>query len=124
MIGESIGNFVVKSRLGRGGMGEVFLAEHKDLQTPVAIKVLNGDISEDRDHVQRFFNEARVVSKIKHAGTIKIFDSGYFKGHAYLVMELLEGESLAARMDKAGPMPVAELLDIGQQIARYAWPLK
>src|ERR1051325_7933618 len=98
-------------------MGEVFLAEHKDLQTPVAIKVLNGDISEDRDHVQRFFNEARVVSKIKHAGTIKIFDSGYFKGHAYLVMELLEGESLAASMEKAGPMQVAELLDIAQQIA-------
>ena len=97
-------------------MGEVYLAKHKELDTPVAIKVLNEDISEDRDHVQRFFNEARIVSRIKQAGTIKIFDSGLLKGHAYLVMELLEGESLSARLEH-GPMPVAEALDVGRQIA-------
>ncbi len=116
MIGEKIGNFVVRSRLGRGGMGEVYMAEHKDLATPVAIKVLNADISDNDEHVQRFFNEARIVSKIKHAGTIKIFDSGYFQGHAYLVMELLEGQSLAGRLDD-GPLAVAQVLDVGAQIA-------
>ena len=58
-------------------MGEVYRAEHKELQTPVAVKLLNDDISENHDHVQRFFNEARIVSKIKHAGIVKIFDSGF-----------------------------------------------
>ena len=97
-------------------MGEVYRAEHRDLQTPVAVKLLNDDISEDHDHVQRFFNEARIVSKIKHAGTVKIFDSGFHKSQAYLIMELLEGESLARRLDR-GPLPPAQVLDAARQIA-------
>ncbi len=97
-------------------MGEVYRAEHRDLQTPVAVKLLNEDISEDHDHVQRFFNEARIVSKIKHAGTVKIFDSGFHKSQAYLIMELLEGESLARRLDR-GPLPPAQVLDVSRQIA-------
>ncbi len=117
MIGETIGNFVAVSRLGRGGMGEVFLAEHRELGTRVAVKVLDQGISEDHDHVQRFFNEARIVGKIKHAGTIQIFDSGFVKGHAFLVMELLEGESLAARIKRVGAQPIARVLDIARQIA-------
>ncbi|MBV8757541.1 MAG: serine/threonine protein kinase, partial [Deltaproteobacteria bacterium] len=116
MIGDVIGNFRLVERLGRGGMGEVYRAEHRELQTPVAVKLLNDDISEDRDHVQRFFNEARIVSKIKHAGTVKIFDSGFHKAQAYLIMELLEGESLARRLDR-GPLPPAQVLDISRQIA-------
>ena len=116
MIGDVIGNFRLVQRLGRGGMGEVYRAEHKELQTPVAVKLLNDDISEDRDHVQRFFNEARIVSKIKHAGTVKIFDSGFHKSQAYLIMELLEGESLAARLER-GPLPPAQVLDVARQIA-------
>jgi len=103
-------------RLGRGGMGEVYRAEHKELQTPVAVKLLNDDISENTDHVQRFFNEARIVSKIKHAGTVKIFDSGFHKGQAYLIMELLEGESLAHRLER-GALPADQVVDIARQIA-------
>jgi serine/threonine-protein kinase len=116
VIGETIGNFRLVERLGRGGMGEVYRAEHKDLQTPVAVKLLNDDISENHDHVQRFFNEARIVSKIKHAGTVKIFDSGFHKHQAYLIMELLEGESLAGRLER-GALPVDQLLDVARQIA-------
>ena len=116
MIGETIGNFRRTERLGRGGMGEVYRAEHKDLQTPVAVKLLNADISEDRDHVQRFFNKARIVSKIKSSGTVKIFDSGFHKEHAYLIMEMLEGESLAHRVDHGG-LPAAQVIDIARQIA-------
>jgi len=116
VIGEVIGNFRIVKRLGSGGMGEVFLAEHKDLQTPVAVKLLNKDISGNHDHVQRFFNEARVVSKIKSAGIVKIFDSGFFKDQAYLIMELLDGESLASRI-KRGPLPGPQVLDIARQVA-------
>src|SRR6187551_1701922 len=98
-------------------MGEVYLAEHKDLQTPVAVKLLNRDISNNHEHVQRFFNEARVVSKIKHAGTVKIFDSGFHKEQAYLIMELLEGESLASRIENTPMMPIPRLVDIARQMA-------
>ena len=116
VIGDVIGNFKVVKRLGSGGMGEVFLAEHKDLQTPVAVKLLNRDISNNTDHVQRFFNEARIVSKIKSAGTVKIFDSGFHDGQAYLIMELLDGESLASRISSRGAMPVDQVIEISRQI--------
>jgi serine/threonine-protein kinase len=97
-------------------MGEVYRAEHKDLQTPVAVKLLNEDISEASEHVQRFFNEARIVSKIKHSGTVKIFDSGFHKSQAYLIMELLDGESLASRLGR-GALAAEQVVDIARQIA-------
>ena len=97
-------------------MGEVYRAEHKDLQTPVAVKLLNDDISENHEHVQRFFNEARIVSKIKHAGTVKIFDSGFHENQAYLIMELLDGESLATRVGR-GALAAEQVIDIARQIA-------
>ncbi len=125
VIDQVIGNFRVLSLLGSGGMGDVYLAEHQGIQTRVAIKMLQAQISRDADHVQRFFNEARIVSKIKHAGIVKIFDVGFHEHHAtgvagdrraYLVMELLEGESLAARIQR-GRMSMAETADIAYQIA-------
>ncbi len=118
MIGEVIGNFKIVSQIGRGGMGEVFLAEHTAMaENRVAVKILHPEISRDHEQVQRFFNEARAVNKIKHAGIVKIFDSGMFQDHAYLIMELLEGESLAGRLERAGKLPTAEVAAIGRQIA-------
>jgi hypothetical protein len=117
VIGETIGNFRVLSRLGRGGMGEVFLAEHTSIQTKVAVKVLHSEVSRDTDQVQRFFNEARIVGRIKHAGIVKIFDVGFFGEHAYLIMELLEGQSLAHRLEHTRRMSAAQIGDIGRQIA-------
>jgi serine/threonine-protein kinase len=116
LIGETVGNFVLESQLGKGGMGAVYRARHRELDTHAAVKILDERISEDRDHVQRFFNEARIVSRIRHAGTIKIFDCGFVKGNAYLVMELLEGESLARRLLR-GRLAVTAAVDIGRQIA-------
>ncbi|HUS32652.1 MAG TPA: serine/threonine-protein kinase, partial [Kofleriaceae bacterium] len=117
MIGETIGNFKIVSRLGRGGMGEVWLAEQTSIGTKVAIKLLNAAVSEDTEHVQRFFNEARAVSRIQHAGIVKIFDVGHHGGHAYLVMEFLDGESLAQRIAQAKRLPLADLCEIGRQVA-------
>ncbi len=117
MIGDVIGNFRLLSRLGRGGMGEVYLAEHTGIQTRVAVKVLHAEISRDTDHVQRFFNEAKIVGRIKHAGIVKIFDVGFHREHAYLIMELLEGESLAKRLETAGRLPAAQVAELGRQIA-------
>ncbi|HEY1811439.1 MAG TPA: protein kinase [Kofleriaceae bacterium] len=118
MIGTSIGNFEVIARLGQGGMGQVWLAQQKEIKTKVAIKTLLPQISADKQQVQRFFNEAVAVSKIKHAGITKIFDVGYLAtGEAYLVMEFLEGESLATRIARVGRLRAAELADVTRQIA-------
>jgi eukaryotic-like serine/threonine-protein kinase len=117
VIGEIVGNFVIIQQLGRGGMGEVWLAEQREIKTRVAIKMLLRHISDDRQHVQRFFNEAVAVSRIKHSGIAKIFDVGYHKNQAYLVMEFLEGEPLAARLRRIGRFPLPQLGDVGRQIA-------
>src|SRR5438552_13788647 len=99
-------------------MGEVYLAEQTNIGTRVAIKVMRPEVSSDTEHVQRFFNEARAVSKIHHAGIVKIFDVGYASGgEAYLIMEYLEGETLAKRITDRGPLPLDMLADIGKQIA-------
>ncbi|MBA2542576.1 MAG: protein kinase [Deltaproteobacteria bacterium] len=116
MIGQTIGNFRVLSRLGAGGMGEVFLAEHVTVRTRVAIKLLRETISADHMHVQRFFNEAVAVSRIKHSGTAKIYDVGFHGSQAYLIMELLEGESLATRITRCGRLGPHRIAEIGRQI--------
>jgi serine/threonine protein kinase len=118
VIGTTIGNFEVTRALGHGGMGQVWLAQHKDIKTRVAIKTLLPHISADKQQVQRFFNEAVAVSKIKHAGITKIFDVGFLPtGEAYLIMEFLEGESLAARIARIARLRLRELADITRQIA-------
>jgi len=117
VIDAQIGNFRIVSQLGVGGMGEVFLGVHAAIGTKVAIKMLLPHISQNHEHVQRFFNEAIAVSKIQHAGIAKIFDVGFHAQRAYLVMEFLEGESLAARIRRCGKLPLGEVADIGKQIA-------
>jgi serine/threonine protein kinase len=99
-------------------MGEVYLAEQQSIGTRVAVKLLQAAISEDKDHVQRFFNEARAVSRIQHAGIVKIFDVGFHTqtGQAYLIMEYLEGESLGHRIRRS-PLALSEVADVGRQIA-------
>jgi serine/threonine-protein kinase len=98
-------------------MGEVYVAEHVGIQTRVAVKVLLPEISRNADHVHRLFNEARIVSRIKHAGITKIFDVGFHEGQAYLVMEYLEGEALGRRIARQGRLSIGELADFGRQVA-------
>jgi serine/threonine protein kinase len=117
MIGEVIKDFKITGRLGKGGMGEVWVAEQQLVRTKVAIKLLLADISSDRQLVQRFFNEAVAVSRIKHSGIAKISDVGFHKGSAYLIMELLEGESLASRIRRLGRLPIDQVAEVGRQIA-------
>lgn len=117
MLGKVIGNFRVVSLLGRGGMGEVYVAEHVGIATRVAVKVLLPEISKNADHVHRLFNEARIVSRIKHAGITKIFDVGFHEGQAYLVMEYLEGEALGRRIARQRRLSLGEVAELGRQVA-------
>jgi serine/threonine protein kinase len=117
-IMSHIGQYRILRRIGAGGMGLVFLGEHMLLGRRAAIKTLLPTVAANREIVERFFNEARAASAISDPGVIQIFDFGYHvDGTAYIVMELLEGEALSARIDRLGRLPVAEALRLARQIA-------
>jgi len=99
MIGETLGAYKVVSRLGAGGMGEVYLAQHTRIDRRAAIKVLLPELSSNQEVVDRFFSEARATSSIHHRGIVEVLDCDVHpSGRAYIVMELLEGESLGGRL--------------------------
>jgi len=119
MIGRTIGSYTIVDKLGSGGMGEGYLAEHRRIARRAAIKFLLPSLSRDSDVVSRFFNEARATSLIKHPGIVEIFDCDVIDERAYIVMEFLEGESLGAALDRAGSFAgeFASVASVGGQIA-------
>src|SRR4030095_8342848 len=119
MIGRSIGSYTIVDKLGSGGMGEVYLAEHRRIARRAAIKFLLPSLSRDSDVVSRLCNEARATSLIKHPGIVEIFDCDVIDERAYIVMEFLEGESLGAALDRVGSFAgeFASVASVGGQIA-------
>ncbi|MCE9576358.1 MAG: serine/threonine protein kinase, partial [Deltaproteobacteria bacterium] len=118
MIGDQIGNYRITGKLGEGGMGAVFLAEHVLLGRQAAIKVLLREMSHRQELVTRFFNEARAATAVKHPGIVEIYDFGYHTdGSAYIVMEFLEGETLSARLRRAGVLAEHRAAALGRQVA-------
>ena len=108
LIGERINNYEVVSVLGEGGMGAVYLALHPFMGRKAAIKVLKRELAEDPGLVERFMNEARAANAIHHPNIIDIIDVGRMpSGIPYLMMEFLEGESLAQRIARERPLDVA-----------------
>src|SRR4249920_1458733 len=117
MIGATVGSYQVREEIGHGGMGVVYAAEHPLIGRKVAVKVLLPEYSRNQEVVNRFFNEARATTLIRHPGLVDVIDFGYYQdGSAYLIMEFLEGESLAARLKRAR-METKELVMIGRQVA-------
>jgi len=116
--GVQVGAYRVLQRLGVGGMGEVWLAEHAMLGRRAAIKVLKPAMSRDPEMLTRFFNEARAATSISDPGIVQIFDFGeHSDGSAYIVMELLVGEGLDRRLARTGVMAVPDALRIMRQVA-------
>src|SRR5450759_3894239 len=101
--GAKLGPYEIVSPLGAGGMGEVYRARDTRLQRTVAIKVLLPQFSADAELKQRFEREARSISSLQHPHICTLHDVGEHEGVSFLVMELLEGETLAARLQR-GPM--------------------
>ncbi|HWO25891.1 MAG TPA: serine/threonine-protein kinase [Kofleriaceae bacterium] len=119
MEGTKVGNYRITAVIGEGGMGTVYRAVHEVLGRPVAVKLLLPEISSSRDMVTRFFNEARAVAAIKHPGIVEAYDFGFLPDdRAYIIMELLEGESLASRLGRATRMPRLQVLHIARSVAR------
>jgi serine/threonine-protein kinase len=114
--GESVGNYRLLGTIGSGGMGMVYVAEHLLLGRRAAIKFLHAHVSREPDMVERFFNEARAASAVKHPGIVEVYDFGYHDGRAYLVMEYLDGESLLSHLRVEGTMKVERALGIARKV--------
>lgn len=104
--------------LGRGGMGAVYAATHLDLERPVAVKLLLPDFTADADALERFRREARAAAHIDHSNVADTYDYGLLPdGGAYIVMQLVVGQTLREYMDAAGSLSYLEALNIARQIA-------
>jgi eukaryotic-like serine/threonine-protein kinase len=114
--GTKLGPYEILSPLGAGGMGEVYRARDTRLDRTVAIKILPTHLSESPEFKQRFEREARTVSSLNHPHICQLFDVGQQDGTDFLVMEFLDGESLADRL-RRGPLPFSELLKIAMDVA-------
>jgi Tol biopolymer transport system component len=114
--GVRLGPYEILTPLGAGGMGEVYKARDTRLDRAVAIKVLPSHLSDNPDLKQRFEREARAISQLSHPHICALYDVGSHEGTEYLVMELLEGQTLADRLEK-GPLPTDQVLKFGVEIA-------
>jgi eukaryotic-like serine/threonine-protein kinase len=115
-IGSRLGPYEVFAPLGAGGMGEVWKARDTRLERDVAIKVLPQALAGNPQFRARFEREAKTISQLNHPHICTLYDVGHENGVSYLVMELLQGESLADRLTR-GPLPLADVLRVGAQIA-------
>ena len=116
-VGTRLGSYEIVSPLGAGGMGEVYRARDAKLNRDVAIKVLPAGFAEDRERVARFRREAQVLASLNHPHIAAIYGLEHTDGVDALVLELVEGETLAERL-AVGPLPVDEALETARQIAR------
>ncbi len=124
LVGKRLGNYDIQSQIGEGGMGSVYLGHHPTIGKRVAIKVLHEELCSKTDVVTRFFNEAKAVNDISHPNIVDIIDFGdtSFDGVAckYIIMEYLDGESLATRMRREGVNVRDALIILAQCIGALA----
>ncbi len=109
---KEFGVYKVLEEIGSGGMARVYRAEHKLLCTQVAIKEMRPDKFNDDSFLERFKREAEIVAKLKHPNIVRVFDFGLEQEHAYMVMEYIQGESLAELMQRNGPLTLEQTLTI------------
>src|SRR5450755_4634826 len=113
--GTKLGPYEIISPLGAGGMGEVYRARDTRLDRTVAVKILPSHLSSNPEAKQRFDREARTISSLSHPNVCQLYDVGSQDGTSFLVMEYLEGETLADRLRK-GPLPLDQVLKCGIEI--------
>ena len=117
LIGSQIGDYVVKQRLGGGGMGVVYAAEHPVIGKQIAVKLLRPELAEVESEVNRFISEARTVCAIGHRGIVDVFGFGKLPdGRHYLLMELLSGEPFHIFIEKRAPFPPLEAINLLEEI--------
>src|SRR5215468_2897312 len=114
-VGTRLGSLEISALIGKGGMGEVYRARDTKLKRDAAIKMLPDEFARDADRVNRFQREAEVLASLSHPNIAGIYDLQHLGETQFLVMELVEGETLADLI-KRGPLPVEEALHIGKSI--------
>ena len=114
--GAILAHYRIDSRLGAGGMGEVYLAQDLNLERPVALKILPPEMAHDADRMRRFVQEAKMASALSHPNVARVFEIGEQDGVSFLAMEYIEGETLDAHIAGA-PLPLAEAIGIAMQVA-------
>ena len=116
MIGKTLAHYEITSQLGKGGMGEVWRARDSKLGREVAIKTLPEEFAKDEERLARFEREAKLLASLNHPNIAAIYGLEEDSGRRFLVLELVEGDTLAERL-KRGAMPVEESLKLALQIA-------
>ncbi len=122
LIGATIGNYEIRIKVGEGGMGAVYMAEHPQIGKRVALKVLHAEFSSKEDVVKRFFQEAKAVNDVRHPNVVDIVDYGWIpnkqgQNTVYFIMEFLDGPSLSDVIQNQAPLAPERALAIGLQIA-------
>ena len=111
MIGETVGPYQIQELLGRGGMAAVYKAYHPALDRYVAIKVINAALGTERDFIERFRREARVIAKLDNIHIVPVYDFNEHNGQPYIVLKFIDGQTLRDRM-KVSPLSKPEILRI------------
>src|SRR5215210_5488157 len=114
--GTNFGRYEIRSPIGAGGMGEVYLAHDTQLDRPVALKLLPSDVTKDEDRLRRFRQEARATSALNHPNILTIYEIGESEGDHFIATEFIDGSTLRERTARAR-MDVQEVLDVGLQVA-------
>jgi eukaryotic-like serine/threonine-protein kinase len=117
-VGSTIGSFVIRAELGRGGMGIVYLAEDTRLGRDIALKILPAAFV-DEDRRRRFLREAHAAARVSHPNVVSVFEVGQIAGNTFIAMEYVEGRTLRALLEESGgaPLPLREALAITRAIA-------
>ncbi|HVR60903.1 MAG TPA: serine/threonine-protein kinase [Polyangia bacterium] len=110
--GTTLGRYELRRLIGRGGMGAVYEAIHRDLKKRVAVKTLLPALAANPEAKARFLREGEAASRIRHPNVVDVTDMGEEGSVIYLVMELLQGEDLAAAIQRQGPLPIAQTADV------------
>ena len=109
--GTCLGGYVIERPLGAGGMGEVYLAEHRMLKRPCAVKLIRAEQAGDPHVLARFEREVQMTARLSHWNTVEIYDYGRTEdGTFYYVMEYLPGLSLEGLLERHGPLPAERLI--------------
>jgi serine/threonine protein kinase len=115
-IPERIGHYRITARIGRGAMGVVYSGRDERTGRTVALKVMMGDLEGDRETRERFSREANVAGKMVHRNIINVYEMGEEDGRLYMVMELLDGETLGDYLKRVGQLPLEHALDLMMQV--------
>src|SRR5262245_7391470 len=113
----TLGHYRLVSKLGAGGMGEVYLAQDTKLDRKVAIKFLNEELGKDEDKLNRFVREAKAASALNHPNILTVYEIGEVDGRNYITTELIDGHTLRQHLAQKEPLPLNTILKIGVQVA-------